>query len=347
MPKIEVTAELCDTLRSLRIQNKLQSKDVAMQIGRSPAYLSRLENGYIAHIDYNTLNVLIKTITRQDEIDHNVIETIINNLNIKYTKEDIDKQLWLTNYDTLKCMIPIPSHMIDTINEMLDQNNISRDYLLKRINANEALDQDDIKKSKLQHNIWFQNKNEDHPSHSIIIDMTRKDLDAYLDKTKTSGPYIFIFCIVFYIKKIIKYGNLVKLENNIYEDLYNETSEFLKSFKFMTYTEKAALVGAAKSADELDSLMNSFDDKFYKLTGEIFAGFKALSEHNIETTTERLESFKDNMRWDLGFMLKLVDLPFRDLEDTSIDNRKKVLKEIECLIVKYTNLPKSNNIESY
>ena len=66
--------------------------------------------------------------------------------------------------------------------------------------------------------------------------------------------------------------------------------------------------------------MNSSDDKFYKLTGEIFAGFKALSEHNIETTTERLESFKDNMHWDLGFMIKLVYLPFRDLNDTNSIN---------------------------
>lgn len=347
MPKFEVTTELCDALRSLRLQNKLQSKEVAAKINKSPAYLSRLENGKIAHIEYSTLNALLKAITLQNEIDNNVIESIINTLTVKYSKEDINKQLWLTNYDTLKCLIPIPSQLIDDLNELLNCNNISRDYLLQRINANEALDSDVIKSQNLQHNIWFQDTKSDKPSHCIYIEMTKNDLDSYLDKVKNSGPYIFIFCIAFYIKKIIKCGEIVELEDQEYEKLYNETSNYLKSYKFMTYAEKAALIEAAKSEDELKTLMNSFDDKFYKLTADIFTSFKIMSEHNIELTIERLESLKDNMYWDIGFMLKLLSLNYRSMEKTSVENRKKILKDIQDLIKKYSDMTDSNTFEMY
>lgn len=347
MPKIEVTQELCDALRTLRLQNKLQSKDVAKRIEKSPAYLSRLENGNIHYIDYLTLNKLIKIISNSDEINDSVIEALVDTLKLKYTKKEIAKQLWLQNFDTLECQIPIPAELIDDINEAITQNEIDRDYLLARINSNESLEPEELKNSKLSKNIWYQKDDSDQPFQYILIEMSSDELDNYLDKKATSGSYIYVFCIAFYVKKIINYGNTVKLDEDSYNKLYQETSEYLKSFKFMTYSDKAELARTAKSKEELDSLMNTFDEQFYDLTAEIFSGFKYLSMHNIKTTNERLASFKDNMRWDLGFMLKLVDLHYRDLEDTSIDNRKRLLKEIEELIIKYSKLSKSENIETY
>ena len=45
MPRAVVTPELTEILRSIRLQNKIQAKLLAEHIGKSPAYISKLESG--------------------------------------------------------------------------------------------------------------------------------------------------------------------------------------------------------------------------------------------------------------------------------------------------------------
>ena len=47
MARAIVTPELADTLRSIRLQNKIQAKALATHIGKSPAFVSKLESGNI------------------------------------------------------------------------------------------------------------------------------------------------------------------------------------------------------------------------------------------------------------------------------------------------------------
>ena len=54
------------------------------------------------------------------------------------------------------------------------------------------------------------------------------------------------------------------------------------------------------------------------------------------------------MHWDLGFMLRVISMNFRDLERTSVSNKKSLIEEIEALINKYAEIPDQQNIiESY
>ena len=47
MPRAIVTPELTETLRGIRLQNKIQAKNLAAHIGKSPAFISKLESGNI------------------------------------------------------------------------------------------------------------------------------------------------------------------------------------------------------------------------------------------------------------------------------------------------------------
>ena len=52
MPRAIVTPELAETLRGIRLQNKIQAKNLAAHIGKSPAFISKLESGNI-HLAWN------------------------------------------------------------------------------------------------------------------------------------------------------------------------------------------------------------------------------------------------------------------------------------------------------
>ena len=51
MPRAIVTPSLSETIRSIRQQNKILANKVAAYVGKSPAYISKLENGDIKTID--------------------------------------------------------------------------------------------------------------------------------------------------------------------------------------------------------------------------------------------------------------------------------------------------------
>ena len=60
-----------------------------------------------------------------------------------------------------------------------------------------------------------------------------------------------------------------------------------------------------------------------------------MSVHNITDTNNKLNSFRNNMKWDLGFMLKLISLDYLSLGDITVANKKKLLTNIEDLIKSY------------
>ena len=43
MPKIVVTDKLADTIKMMRMQNGIKSKDLAEHLGKTPGYVSKLE----------------------------------------------------------------------------------------------------------------------------------------------------------------------------------------------------------------------------------------------------------------------------------------------------------------
>jgi len=139
MTKVYVTQELAETIKSIRLQNKILSKDLAKAVGKSPAYITKLERGEIQTIDISELNIIFKFIAGNNSSFDDTMEKIYTILKYKYSDDEIEKQIWFANYDTVKRKIPIPGTLIDEINNKIVQLEKSRQYLLTRINNNESL----------------------------------------------------------------------------------------------------------------------------------------------------------------------------------------------------------------
>lgn len=343
MPRAIVTPELTETLRSIRLQNKVQAKKLAEHLKKSPAYISKLENGGIQTIDTRELYNIFQFISRESN-SMEVAEKIYKSLKIKYSSKEIEEQLWFTNYDTVDCLLPIPEVLIQELNDRIKKLGITRQYLNERINANEALTSEEINDSSIPFNQWFHQKRIGGSAQSIKIKLSEKQMNKILDRQIDVAPYVFVFCILFYILKIESYGEAINLSDEENSALMKQTTSVLNSYKFYSILEKNALISQKQSEDEVQELLSSFDNANIEIINDILAGLRIASEHNIKTTNEQLGKFSKNMHWDLGFMLRIISMEFTLLQKTSVSNKRNLLNEIEHLIQKYSAIPEEQNI---
>ena len=125
MPRAIVTPELTETLRGIRLQNKIQAKNLAAHIGKSPAFISKLESGNIQTIDTKELYSILQFISGENSSTE-LAEQIYASLRFKYSSKEIEEQLWFTNYDTVECLLPIPEALIDDMVTRLGTLGVSR-----------------------------------------------------------------------------------------------------------------------------------------------------------------------------------------------------------------------------
>ena len=347
MPRAVVTSSLAETLRSLRLQNKIPSKQLASHINKSPAYISKLENGSIQTIDTKELYAILEFISGE-EPPVDLADQIYKTLTLKYSPKEIEAQLWFVNYDTVNCLLPVPSLLIDEFNSRIELLGISRKYLAERINANEALSEEERLDNSIPFNEWYHPEQLEGNAQCIKIRLSEKRLNRILDKQDEVEPYVFIFCILYYLLKIEKYKDSVSITEEQNHQIMQEAAIILNSFKFLSISEKNRLISERQSQEEIQEVLSSFDRDNIDILGDIISSFQFASEHNIKSTNEQLKAFGENMHWDLGFMLRIISINYASLQETSISNRKKLLSEIEALVKHYSELSKDQNrIETY
>jgi transcriptional regulator with XRE-family HTH domain len=346
--RIIVTPELADTLRDIRLQNKIPAKMLAKHINKSPAYISKLESGNIQTLDNHDLHSILQFILHADNDPDVIAEAIYKSLKYKYTKKEIEEQLWFTNFDTVERKLPIPTSLVDAIINQLESLGVTREQLLSRINANEALTDEDNNDDTIPLNLWYHQSSIGGSAQSIKICMDSKFLDTLLSKEDDVSPYIFIFAIVFYILKISKFSNQVKISDDSNMELMAEATAMLNEHKFFSIAEKNALMSEKETQDEMYELLSAFDRDNMEIIGKIIAYFKIATEYNIKEANERLKKCSENMDWDLGFMIRIISLDYLTLRKISVSNKRKLIAEIERLVYEYSQLPENMNmIEAY
>lgn len=349
MSRAIITPELSETLRNLRLEHKIQAKQLAEHIHKSRAYISRLENHTLQTIDSEELLSILKYILGDSENNDSLLNEIYEILEFKYSKKDIKEQVWLTNYDTVDRSIPVPKDLVKELNDLSDSLGISREYLLTRINANEALTQAERDDPSIPFNIWHERKGSYHPLDCFIkIKLNINVLNGILDGTLDTSPYIVLFCIVFYILKIQKFDTQVSISEDAYSDLYNDAIDLLNKHKFYSIAEKRRLLSATNNEAEQKAFLSVFDIENRECLERINSQFQRISEYNIKLANKALASFANNLDSDIGFMMRIISLDFAHLDSLNVSNKKALLNEIEEMIKRYERLPaEKNTIETY
>lgn len=348
MARVEVTPQLCATIKAIRTKNNIRSNALAKHLNKSTAYITKLEQCEILTIDQDTLVKLFNFVMAGDRSDNDMIVEIFNSLKMKYTQEEIEEQLWFENFDTTTRLLPIPSELIDEFNCLIVSLGISRSELLSRINANEALNESLKKSKKYPTNQWFQVKGPETVQRVIKIHLTIDELDAILDKKQTECTYIYLQVITFYLFKIRQFNQQVDIGDMNYNELFKQASEFLSKYKVYSLVEKEKLLREAQTEADRERVLNSFDITNRDIVAEIFSGFDYWSVRDIKQANIQFASFLKNMQWDLSFMMKLISFPFSDLSRASYTNKKLLIEEIRQVLERYQEMPADDrSIEEY
>lgn len=341
MAKFEVTPELANILKSSRVQNNITSKSIADHIGKSQSYVSRLEKADIKKIEEETLTDILEFIFQKSNHDLDaILEKIYSTMSLQLTDEEINRQLWWDNYDTVLRRIPIPSDLVDDIVSRMKTINLSVSDLCQRINANEGISPQVTNVDRYPFNKWQAYiKNHTIDFCFIKVKISEEKINRILNKEITSSNYISLLAISYYLHKIEKYGSQVVIPSDESDNFYIIARDYLSKYKFFSISEKNRLSKLAQNVEEKDHLMSSFDRENQALVNTILSGYKVFSEIDLQRSNRVLAQLSENMKWDLMFMMSLGNINFSELKDISFSNKKNILHEIRNIIKKYKDLP--------
>lgn len=353
MARYDVTPELASIIKSTRVSHNVTAKSVAEHLGKSQAFISKLEKGDLKSIDRDQLIEIFEFILGSEEAFqvflNETLLPVFSSLTLRHSKEEIDSQIWYTNFDMVLRLIPIPESLIKSINQEMTNNDIGIDELCDRINDNEMLARDICDIESLPSNIWFCNSENGEIKNTYIkLSLSKTDLENILTFNEKSSNYITIFAIVFYLFLFENYGNDRDLSIEIYQANWKKTIDYLNHFQFYSLEQKHYLESRAQTESEHEALMSDFDKDNKKTINEIIQIFKLYSEVDLLRTTNCLTKFKKNLDWDGGFILRIISMDFDTLENTTVDQKRNLLSEIEDTIEKYkTESDNSRNLEFY
>ena len=336
MPKYLIDSSFGETIKTARVQNNIPAKVLAEHINKSPAYITKLEHGDIKSIDIDTFNSILSCIFGNAKDQNEIVNKLYESLNIKYTNTEIEKALWFQNFSTVSCRIPISKELIEYINGLINSNDISREYLLLRINSNESLSDEEKQDKSIEENQWYIDKS-DNKSQCIKLNLKESYFNSILDCKKNKAPYVYILSILYYINKIIKYNETIKISTDENKKLMHETIDTLNQFKFYSITEKEKALYNNKTNDDISNILNSFDIENKELINHIISALQIYSDIDVKQINEYLIEYNNTINWDLGFAVRILGLPFSKMDKVSFSSKKKLLNEIEQLIDKYSS----------
>ncbi len=348
--KFEVTPELAEAIRMSRIESNIASKDLASHLNRSPAYISKLEKGEIKTIEEEELTSILNFIICDKDSFAEKLEAFADNLFLRYDPEEIERnQLWFENYDWVICKVPVPETLVDEINERMDAADVHIKDLSFLINANLELDESDRYNDSIPYNQWREKIIDGRVrNHYIKLKIDSAEITQLLDKETTAVSYLLVFVIVRFLLWMTEFPNSNMLTDEELLKISKETGKLLNKHKFFSIREKERLKRNTEMKKELNLLFSSDEQETTSFVQELISFVGIMGTLDVPRASKSLKSLNIALEWDAGFILKLLSLPFPEMDGVSFTNKKQLLQEIEDLIQKYKDMPATlKGLESY
>lgn len=340
MPKIDVTPELAEALRTLRVENKVSARALADHLSKSPSYISKLEKVAIKSIAREELDKIIQFITADKSSFFDQIAEFFKICSFRFDLEKVNAQVWYSNYSTVYCQIPIPMELVDEINTLLSENKISREELCRRINSNELLRNEDgefrCNYEQYPKNEWFQRDPNVENSLELFLNMPIEKIAGILDKKVRTTSYVFLQAIVVYTLKIIDYSDQVYISDAKQKPLYQAAQVLLSNYKVYSMAEKYSHLNEPSKLNIHDQRSQM---EIYNLTTRL----KFISNYDVQYTNEIFSRFSKNLDWDESFILSLMALPFHNMGTISFAAKKELIRKIKALIDEVIEQPKEEH----
>jgi len=329
--KFAVTAELSTLLRMVRMRNNISAKELAESIGKSPSYISKLEKGDVKSIKEEGLTEIFTVIFAGKDFYREILPGVVKVLLTFMEPGRLAGQVWLMQYDVVRRQIAVPKEMMEDVLSHLAEKGASVSDLAEVINANI----DSEMSAAFLPNEMVSIDYEGSPRLLIRADLNRAELEQVLYGRKENVNYFTIYCIVHSMFRLMNFPGADK-------KLPPEDAAVLLRLA-ATYMERwgiHSLVGFSHmlSSEEFINRQTPLANDGMTIITSISKLFGEIAEHDALLTTRQLNTFYDTLNWDAAFAMKLVGIPFSDLDGLSYQNKKKLLQEIQEMVERYDQM---------
>lgn len=346
MAKFDVTPELGEVIRITRIQNNIASKTLAAHLERSPAYISKLEKGEIRTIEESELTSILEYIVTDGDSFTEKLEAVTETLVQHYSREIVNRQLWLDNYDWVTRKVPVPAGLIEELRGTCDSSTANAALLANMICANvelpEALQNDKAFPCN-QWKYWATDGNQ-----YIKLQFQSMEIAHVLDGSAEEASYLLLFVIIRFLRWIELYGTVDELTSEQLIEISRYAGSKLSSYGIRTIVNQVWQRRDEVIQKNLSSMLSSQNPEMGSFAEEMLSLISILTRLDLPGGAQSLRCLNSSLEWDTAFTERIMRLPFSDLEGVSHTNKKRLLAEIEQLIQKYKDLPPAQkSLESY
>ncbi|RHV20485.1 XRE family transcriptional regulator [Blautia sp. OM05-6] len=335
MPNIELTENLRSTIRDLRKSKKKRGDELSKELGKGASYISQIENGKIKEIDFALLNKIFRKITDLSDDEYaEYMDNLIDDSMAHMTKEEIEREEWIHQFNFEIRKFPIPDTLITYIKEQLEKLNVTPSEFVQIINKNRPLDPsmaESLEPNKLKIEIVDTSKNSYISRTLIKFDLPETLIDDILSKKILSINYITMQGILY---------NILLSEGYPEESIHESVRTLLRENGFLTLQERNKLIhdniSEKQSKNEdftfYDVQPTDYDKKYVTLKREINENFDFIRDKDLLYAIEKLEKLLRNMNFDLGLVIAIMSSPLAKLPD---DKKKDFWKDYTALLKSY------------
>lgn len=350
--KINLNENIGLKLKEFRSSHKVKSKDLAAYIGKSPAYITKLEQASIKQISKSELVKITNYIDNSHDGYFKFCESIASTSDTK----SLEENLLIMNFDETERKIPVSKELINKINQLMSKLNITCEDLTSYINSNEEIDNEfaiehNINISKLEYNTWNTYNEPDGTHYYIYIHFTQQRINDFLNNKIDKCEYILPYTILYHLLKkefLSSHINAI-IDIDVKKDLAKKAEDILIEYKFCSLALKAKIKDESKSNEEYNKILNQFDIDNKEYVLKLIRMISFMSQYDISYTNNKLQNIINNINnCGPSFTLAFMSLSIANLKNLQTDLRRDFLKSINNLISEYETKANSNeNIDKY
>lgn len=347
MPKVIVDKQLADTLKTMRQERSMPARQLAEEWGKSPSYVSKLENGTIKSIEQEELIQCLRIIVG-NTLDDSYIDELFKTVSYKYSQKEIEDLLWLYNFESVYRRIPVPKDIVMDINMQMSKNSITLEQLIDKINGNEFLPAALNADKQSPTNIWIRYKDDSEEGTYIKMCLSIDKVQAILERKADISNYVTLLAVVLYLFRIIDYPYVDTLTTEQGDALNRKARKFLEEHKIYTLTRKKQLLEEAETEEQINEKLSKYDGDNRHIINAVIEGLVFYSDFDVASANEEISSFTKNLHWDSPFIMQIAGMPFYQLKDCSFRVKKQILAKIEGVFEEYMGMPeKERRMEEY
>ena len=329
--KFRVTPELAKTIRTLRVQNDISSRDVAAHIGKSPSYVSKLESEDVKYLSEDVCTSLLSYVAGGGDFYGEVLPAVAEVLKFVADDAATREQVWFMHYDVNVRPVTLAADMAADMAASFAALGVGAEDVSAHLNANI----DSEMSASFPANEMLLVEGQDTNRLMARVEISPEEVAGILEQPGYTTTYFLLYNVVHTMLRMRLYpGETHKLPSDDAALLLRLTSEYLTRWDVHSLMGFSHFISSDEFIERQSALVGSEGGVVEKVAGRL----REVMAYDALGVASQLSEWLETLSWDSAFALKLASLPFSSLGELSHTNKTQLIAEIEALLDKYDQM---------